>query len=540
MKQILDIFKLLNILTRSCSLLVMWKPRSPGLPLSDDNVKEKQRRTQMSRTLNSKLIRVVGGVVVVLCLLFLLSSNAQSGTKPVKKIETGKSSTETSSSFECSRSFDGKRPVQQYVVMIDAGSSGSRVHVYEFNNCLEMPRLVKEEFKMLEPGLSSYANDPEGAANSLNELLDLAVSTVPEDKRKCTPIAVKATAGLRKLGEEGSKTILEAVRKHLETKYPFPVVEGDGVSIMPGENEGVYAWVTANYLLENIGTSSKDPTVAVFDLGGGSTQIVFEPTFKDAGKAMSAGDHKFELSFGGRDFELYQHSYLGYGLYEAENRINEEIVAAQMKAGQDVGDLVNPCLPPGTKWTTKVNVRDGTTVAGSGDTVGKQKKEITFHGPSVSSPVQCRAVCDQVLEKGKVCANPPCAFDGVYQPRFFDAFPEQSQMYVFSFFYDRTFPLGMPETFSLSDLKDLADKVCLGPAAYDSFSAVPEAVGILEKSPQWCMHLNYMYGLLHTGYEIHPQREVRIAKKIKDNELGWCLGASLELLDGINWKCKAV
>jgi Golgi nucleoside diphosphatase len=30
-----------------------------------------------------------------------------------------------------------------------------------------------------------------------------------------------------------------------------------------------------------------------------------------------------------------------------------------------------------------------------------------------------------------------------------------------------------------------------------------------------------MMGLLHTGYEMPLSREVKIAKKIKNNELGW-------------------
>ena len=40
--------------------------------------------------------------------------------------------------------------------------------------------------------------------------------------------------------------------------------------------------------------------------------------------------------------------------------------------------------------------------------------------------------------------------------------------------------------------------------------------------------------------EIPIDREVRVAKKIKGNELGWCLGASLPLLNGKEggWECK--
>lgn len=145
----------------------------------------------------------------------------------------------------------------EYVVMIDAGSTGSRVHVYEFDVCSQPPALINESFKMLKPGLSSFDTDAEGAAKSLDPLLQVALDAVPEKKRSCTPVAVKATAGLRLLGDTKSAKILQAVRSHLEKDYPFAVVDGDGISIMSGDEEGVYAWVTTNYLLGNIGTGSK-------------------------------------------------------------------------------------------------------------------------------------------------------------------------------------------------------------------------------------------------------------------------------------------
>ena len=132
--------------------------------------------------------------------------------------------------------------------------------------------------------MSSYKEDAEGAARSLDVLMDVAVQSVPDEYKSCTPVAVKATAGLRKLGKEMSDAILKAVRHRLETAYPFPVVsqEKGGVEVMEGKDEGVYAWITTNYLLGKIGGPDKTPTAAVFDLGGGSTQIVFQPTFPNA------------------------------------------------------------------------------------------------------------------------------------------------------------------------------------------------------------------------------------------------------------------
>src|ERR1700728_1002264 len=185
---------------------------------------------------------------------------------------------------KCSKSSDPSKPVIQYVLMIDAGSTGSRIHVYQFNNCGSSPELEDETFKMTEKnpngsGLSSYPDDPEAAAKSLDVLMDVAMTAVPENMRACSPVAVKATAGLRRLGIEKSEKILEAVRHRLETSYPFPVVskEENGVAVMDGSDEGVYAWITTNYLLGKIGGPDHSETAAVFDLGGGSTQIVFEP-----------------------------------------------------------------------------------------------------------------------------------------------------------------------------------------------------------------------------------------------------------------------
>ncbi|GME96750.1 unnamed protein product [Ambrosiozyma monospora] len=244
------------------------------------------------------------------------SSSASKGKSGSSKADQ-KSSSSSSSSSSSADSGEGKitgcSNKEEYVVMIDAGSTGSRVHVYKFDTCFSPPKLLNEDFEMLKPGLSSFDTDTKGAAKSLDPLLEVALKSVPKDKQGCTPVAVKATAGLRLLGEEKASAILKEVRRHLEDDYPFAVVEGEGISMMDGSDEGVYAWITTNYLLGNIGSSKKTPTATVFDLGGGSTQIVFEPV---DGEQMIEGEHKYEISFGGRDFTLYQYSHLGYGLMQ--------------------------------------------------------------------------------------------------------------------------------------------------------------------------------------------------------------------------------
>ena len=412
--------------------------------------------------------------------------------------------------------------------MIDAGSTGSRIHVYKFNNCGPTPELEHEEFKMTEKkeggsGLSSYKSDAEGAAKSLDVLMDVAVKTVPESYQSCSPVAVKATAGLRMLGKEMSEKILAAVRHRLETVYPFPVVAENGVQIMDGKDEGVYAWITTNYLLGKIGGPDKSPTAAVFDLGGGSTQIVFEPTFKTPSGGMperlAEGDHKYSLSFGGRDFELYQHSHLNYGLMEARKAIHKVVVQAKRDATAKSDPswhskaIPNPCLAAGTSREIKLKLDD------SGD-------EVNFRmvGPTDGSPAQCRGLAEKILRKDAPCQLAPCSFGGVHQPSLSKTFARED-IYIFSYFYDRTSPLGMPESFTLAELRDVTAKVCEGKEGWTNFGGVKGAMEELEDRPEWCLDLNFMVALLHTGYEMPSNREVRIAKKIKGNELGWCLGA---------------
>ncbi|EDQ93156.1 uncharacterized protein MONBRDRAFT_2652, partial [Monosiga brevicollis MX1] len=161
-----------------------------------------------------------------------------------------------------------------YGIMIDAGSTGSRIHVYHFksldaeNDAME---LQSEVFQSIKPGLSSYADDPRAGAESLMPLLDIAMSTVPENKRAITPINLKATAGLRLLPQEKAQALLTEVESLIKS-YPFLFDPEDAVEIMEGLNEGKFAWVTVNYLLNTIGQPSHRQCV-VLDLGGGSTQI---------------------------------------------------------------------------------------------------------------------------------------------------------------------------------------------------------------------------------------------------------------------------
>lgn len=54
----------------------------------------------------------------------------------------------------------------------------------------------------------------------------------------------------------------------------------------------------------------------------------------------------------------------------------------------------------------------------------------------------------------------------------------------------------------------------------------------LQGRPEYCLDLTFMHALLRLGYEFEAGREVRMAKKVDETELGWCLGATIALLGG--------
>ncbi|RKF53191.1 putative guanosine-diphosphatase [Golovinomyces cichoracearum] len=509
---------------------------------------EKIKIAWMTQSPRSRYLKTGGILFLAVFLVYYLLPGVPNFQR-VTKLNIGQTPSNLSvGTKKCSNSFDSTRPLIQYVLMIDAGSTGSRIHVYKFNNCGPTPDLEHEEFKMTEKksggsGLSSYKDDYEGAARSLDVLMDVAMKTVPDELKSCTPVAVKATAGLRLLGSGMSEKILEAVRNRLENVYPFPVVssEENGVAIMDGKDEGAYAWITTNYLLGKIGGQDQSQTVAVLDLGGGSTQIVFEPKFKDSSNEKFAKgkladtDFKYNLSFGGQEYQLYQNSYLGYGLMSARESIHKTLIETIFDQNSSnhtwiTQPVINPCITSGMSRQIEINL-------GANHKLG-DKISVNMTGPPSPVPALCRRLAEKILFKDANCVQTPCSFNGVYQPSIASTFAS-GDFYTLSYFYDRINPLGMPETFDLDELHELTNKVCSGESQWKVFASVPGALEELRGRPEHCLDLSYIFTLLQTGYEIPRKREIKIAKKVKNNELGWCLGASLPLLNhGSGWQCR--
>lgn len=203
-----------------------------------------------------------------------------------------------------------------YAVMFDAGSTGTRIHVYTFiqSDSEELPVLDNEMFHSIKPGLSAYADSPEMAGHTVRMLLKVAKKTVPRLEWKRTPVVLRATAGLRLLTAEKAQGLLDQVQ-HVFDESPF-LVSDNSVSIMDGTNEGILAWISVNFLTGHLYAQTKK-TVGILDLGGGSTQITFLPKLRKTIESVPVADYVARFDFLNSSFELYTHSYLGNGLMAA-------------------------------------------------------------------------------------------------------------------------------------------------------------------------------------------------------------------------------
>lgn len=205
-----------------------------------------------------------------------------------------------------------------YVVYVDGGSSGSRLHLFRYTES-SMPVIEDIFSESVEPGLSSYADHPNAAGDSLKKLLDDTTTFLSKTgiSPKNVTVNVLATAGMRLLPKEKQSAIYSSVKSYLRNYYAFSLGKIETIS---GRMEGLYDWLDVNYLLENIQKNQK--TVGSIDMGGASTQIAFLT------HNQSKPDDILTFIINAQKYTVFSKSFLGLGQDEARNNMNKDPLAA--------------------------------------------------------------------------------------------------------------------------------------------------------------------------------------------------------------------
>ncbi|KAI8471404.1 MAG: nucleoside phosphatase GDA1/CD39 [Monoraphidium minutum] len=396
-----------------------------------------------------------------------------------------------------------------YSIVLDAGSTGSRIHVFKFERAGGGLKLISDTFEQLKPGLSAFRDEPQKAAASLKPLMEVAVRAVPAAQRAATGLSLKATAGLRLLPGGKADDILKAVTASLK-QYPFRMGK-DAVGIMDGAHEGAYAWLTLNYLLGKLG-GGPAATVAAIDLGGGSVQEAF--ALPDADATSAPQGYVTKLHAGGATYSVYVHSYLGYGLMAARAKVIESHSAAPG------GGKGHPCFAKGTKL--KYSYADKEYAVDEVVEAGDFKR--------------CAEAALKALEHDKDCGQPKstCSFNGVWRGK-----PEAMRRvyYVSSYFWDRALDAGIiPDKHAIEfrtspgEFAKRAAAVCGKDA-----SEVAKQYALAEASaPYFCLDLSFCHTVLTQGFDLSEGSHLNLVKQVKYNgqtiEAAWPLGAAVDEL----------
>jgi Golgi nucleoside diphosphatase len=169
---------------------------------------------------------------------------------------------------------------------------------------------------------------------------------VPEDQWAYTPIWLKATAGMRLIDKAQSDAVLLSVRGFLgdSAKSPF-MFRQSWARIISGNEEGGFGWIAFNYLKKVIGPKKVEGVLpyAVVEMGGASSQVSQIAPSKKEAEAIPAA-YRFSFTIEGDEFDLYTHSYLGFGAEQAREALNKQLLTAAVTAAKTVDD---PCLNTG-------------------------------------------------------------------------------------------------------------------------------------------------------------------------------------------------
>lgn len=194
----------------------------------------------------------------------------------------------------------------QCIAVIDAGSTGSRLHVFAYDtDATNSPINIHEIWKKrITPGVAQI----EPNANTINVYLDTLLAGAPTE-----PVSVYfyATGGMRLLPVSKQKKYYEELNFWFSQQSQWRLIEAKTIT---GNEEALYDWLSVNYHLGTLQIAQKQ-SVGVMDMGGASVQIVFPIQKKPENNYKS----QVELDLYGQHFNLYVQSFLGLGQTEVSH-----------------------------------------------------------------------------------------------------------------------------------------------------------------------------------------------------------------------------
>lgn len=196
---------------------------------------------------------------------------------------------------------------QQCVAVVDAGSTGSRLHIYAYDlDKTQTPIRIKEMWnKKINPGFATI----EANSATIDSYLIILLADAPVKK---IPIYFYATAGMRLLPQMKQKKYYDVLNTWFRNHNEWQLKDAKTIT---GNEEGLYDWLSVNYHLGNLNSQTKG-AIGVMDMGGASVQIIF-PIAQTQGINDKS---QIKVNLYGQTHNLYVHSFLGLGQTEVSHQ----------------------------------------------------------------------------------------------------------------------------------------------------------------------------------------------------------------------------
>jgi len=467
---------------------------------------------------------------------------------------------------------------EQYTIVLDAGSTGTRIHVF----CWELDASKKFNLLMhfqekMGPGISTFRDNPVEAGISLSALFEIAKKKVPPPQYSSTRVVFWATAGLRLLEKEGkAEPVLESVRNFIENDTPFLFFRRDA-RIIRGDEEGLYGWLTVNFLNRAL-RGHPENSVGIIDLGGASTQLVFE--VGNPSSFESGGDVELQsiIVNGEKEKKVFTESYLGYGLQVSREAFfryyANYLLPFPTSSSSTTSSLSSSSTPTSTsKGASSTSSPSSTSATTSSSpttaslTTSERRSAVAarpikvqdvsrrevMKGDSFENPcypaghvmtamtaegieitlegtgnfTTCADMIDAMMRaKGtfRMCVEEPCLPRDVALP--------SMMFYGFSYIFDRTRGLGLdiPYHTTVRHIRHAAEEFCSF-NTHDLRTVFKE--GYMQPE-NFCFDMAYVCTLLSFGYGFGETRPFVIIDKLEKMDVSWALGAAIHMATGKN------
>jgi hypothetical protein len=190
----------------------------------------------------------------------------------------------------------------QCLAVVDAGSSGSRLHVYALDNNQRngVIQIKEKYYKSIQPGLSSLNLNQKSINQYLETLFD-------NQSSQQIPVFFYATAGMRMIPVDKQNQYYSYIHTWFANQSAWQLEAAKTIS---GQEEGLYSWLSVNF--EQGHLFNKHKQLAIMDMGGASVQVVFP--VNNIGQADAEDIINIQLK--NEHLKLFVHSFLGLGSNE--------------------------------------------------------------------------------------------------------------------------------------------------------------------------------------------------------------------------------